>query len=86
MRPARGRPLLLQRLPLGRRRTVLLPEAHPRLGAGVRLETTIVSTPNGTKSRALVAADLAHVAWAVNLNCLGFHVWPYLAADAGAHG
>ena len=32
-------------------------------------------------SRALVAADLAHVAWAVNLGCLGFHVWPYLAAD-----
>ena len=28
-----------------------------------------------------MAADLAHVAWAVNLGCLGFHVWPYLAAD-----
>jgi DNA primase len=25
-----------------------------------------------------VAADLAHIAWAVNLGCLGFHVWPYL--------
>src|SRR5262249_56388908 len=45
------------------------------------LETTIVSTPNGTTSRALVAADLAHVVWAVNLGCLGFHVWPNLAAD-----
>ena len=40
------------------------------------LTTTIVSTPNGTSSRALVIADLAHVAWAVNLGCLGFHVWP----------
>jgi len=29
----------------------------------------------------LVAADLAHVLWAVNLACLGFHVWPTLAAD-----
>ena len=67
-------------LPSRRGRAVLLPEAHPRLGAEW-LETTIVSTPNGTTSRALVAADLAHVAWAVNLNCLGFHVWPYLAAD-----
>ena len=28
-----------------------------------------------------MAADVAHVAWAVNLACLGFHVWPYLAAD-----
>jgi DNA ligase D-like protein (predicted polymerase) len=43
------------------------------------LETTIVSTPNGTTSRALVLADLAHVVWAVNLACLGFHVWPYRA-------
>ena len=43
------------------------------------LETTIVSTPNGTTSRALVLADMAHVVWAVNLACLGFHVWPYLA-------
>ena len=45
------------------------------------LETTIVSTPNGTTSRALVAADVAHVAWAVNLGCLGFHVWPNTADD-----
>ena len=45
------------------------------------LQTTIVSTPNGTTSRALVLADMAHVVWAVNLACLGFHVWPYLGDD-----
>ena len=45
------------------------------------LQTTIVSTPNGTTSHALVVADLAHVVWAVNIGCLGFHPWPYLAAD-----
>ena len=28
-----------------------------------------------------MAADVAHVAWAVNLACLGFHVWPYRADD-----
>jgi DNA primase len=28
-----------------------------------------------------VAADVAHVAWAVNLACLGFHVWPFRAQD-----
>ena len=28
-----------------------------------------------------MAADVAHVAWAVNLACLGFHVWPNTAAD-----
>jgi hypothetical protein len=46
------------------------------------LQTTIVSTPNGTSSRALVVADMAHVVWAVNLACLGFHVWPYLRDHA----
>jgi DNA ligase D-like protein (predicted polymerase) len=40
-----------------------------------------VQTVNGTPSRALVAADVAHVAWAVNLACLGFHVWPFRADD-----
>jgi DNA ligase D-like protein (predicted polymerase) len=38
-----------------------------------------VQTPNGTPSNALVPVDLAHVAWAVNIGCLGFHPWPYLA-------
>jgi DNA ligase D-like protein (predicted polymerase) len=41
----------------------------------------VVSTPNGTTSDALVVADLAHVWWAVNLACLGFHVWPTRASD-----
>jgi DNA ligase D-like protein (predicted polymerase) len=45
------------------------------------LVTTIVATPNGTTSRALVVADVAHVLWAVNLGCLGFHVWPSRASD-----
>jgi DNA ligase D-like protein (predicted polymerase) len=45
------------------------------------LQTTTVATPNGTTSQALVAADIDHVLWAVNLGCLGFHVWPYLAGD-----
>ena len=26
-------------------------------------------------------ADLAHVVWAVNLGCIGMHVWPFQAAD-----
>ena len=28
-----------------------------------------------------VAADIAHVVWAVNMGCLGFHVWPVRADD-----
>jgi DNA ligase D len=75
-----GRPVLLQRFPHGAGGSSFfqkrVPESRPDW-----LETTIVSTPNGTTSQALVAADLAHVLWAVNLACLGFHVWPTQAAD-----
>jgi DNA ligase D len=80
MRTMGGRPLLLERYPNGATGSSFyqkrIPESAPEW-----LETTTVSTPNGTTSRALVAADLAHIAWAVNIGCLGFHVWPYLAAD-----
>jgi DNA ligase D len=80
MRAMRGRPVLLQRYPNGAGGSSFfqkrVPEARPEW-----LETTIVSTPNGTLSRALVAADLGHILWAVNLGCLGFHVWPSRAAD-----
>jgi DNA ligase D len=75
-----GRPVLLQRFPNGAGGPSFfqkrVPEKHPDW-----LKTTVVSTPNGTTSDALVAADLAHVLWAVNLACLGFHVWPYQASD-----
>lgn len=75
-----GRPVLLQRFPHGAGKPSFfqkrVPESRPDW-----LQTTIVSTPNGTTSQALVAADLAHVVWAVNLACLGFHVWPNRADD-----
>lgn len=70
-----GRPVLLQRFPAGADGSSFfqkrVPESRPSW-----LQTAEVTTPNGTTSDALVAADLAHVAWAVNLGCLGFHVWP----------
>lgn len=80
MRTMGGRPLLLQRFPNGATGPSFFQKRIPE-SAPDWLETTTVSTPNGTQSRALVAADIAHVAWAVNMGCLGFHVWPYLAAD-----
>lgn len=80
LRAMRGRPVLLQRFPNGVGGSSFfqkrVPDARPDW-----LQTAIVSTPNGTTSRALVAADLAHVLWAVNLGCLGFHVWPSMAKD-----
>lgn len=80
LRALGGRPTMLQRFPDGAGGKSFYQKRVPK-GAPDWLETTVVSTPNGTTSDALVLADLAHVVWAVNLGCLGFHPWPYLAAD-----
>jgi DNA ligase D len=77
LRASGGRPTLLQRFPNGAQGKSFFQKRVPE-SAPEWLQTTIVSTPNGTTSRALVLADMAHVVWAVNLACLGFHVWPYL--------
>lgn len=76
LRAAGGRPTLMQRFPGGAQGKSFFQKRVPE-SAPDWLQTTIVSTPNGTTSRALVLADMAHVAWAVNLACLGFHVWPH---------
>jgi DNA ligase D len=80
MRTMGGRPVLLQRFPEGAAGPSFFQKRVPK-NAPEWLQTTVVSTPNGTTSQALVAADTDHVLWAVNLGCLGFHVWPYLASD-----
>src|SRR5438067_12049142 len=80
LRAMGGRPVLLQRFPDGASGPSFFQKRVPK-NAPEWLQTTIVSTPNGTTSQALVAADIEHVLWAVNLGCLGFHVWPYLADD-----
>jgi DNA ligase D len=74
MRAVGGRPTLMQRFPHGAEGSSFFQKRVPET-APEWLKTTIVSTPNGTTSRALVLADTAHVVWAVNLAC---HVWPYL--------
>lgn len=78
MRWIRDRPVLLERYPNGvggksffQKR---IPESAPEW-----LVTTTVQTINGTPSRALVIADLAHVLWAANQGVLGLHVWQYTA-------
>jgi len=76
-----GRPVLLQRFPGGATGPSFFQKRVAPTKADPWLTTTVVSTPNGTTSDALVAVDLAHVLWAVNMGCLGFHVWPNTAAD-----
>jgi DNA ligase D len=80
MTAIRGRPVLMQRFPSGVDGSNFFQKRVPKERPDW-LETSVVSTPNGTTSQALVAADLAHLLWAVNLGCLGFHVWPNLASD-----
>jgi DNA ligase D len=80
LRTMGGRPVLLQRFPEGAGGPSFFQKRVPKT-APDWLITTTVATPNGTTSQALVVADIEHVLWAVNLGCLGFHVWPYLASD-----
>lgn len=76
-----GRPAMLQRFPNGVGGKSFYQKRVPS-GAPDWLSTAEMATPNGTTSNALVLADMAHTVWAVNLGCLGFHVWPcYDIAD-----
>lgn len=70
-----GRPAMLQRFPDGVGGKNFYQKRVPA-GAPDWVVTAEMATPNGTTSNALVLTDMAHVAWAVNLGCLGFHVWP----------
>ncbi len=82
MRTVGGRPVLLQRFPAGASGPSFFQKRVPK-AVPPWLQTTVVSTPNGTTSQALVVPDIDHVLWAVNQGCLGFHVWPYRADDPG---
>ena len=73
-----NRPLMLERYPHGAGEKSFFQKRVPK-NAPSWLRTATVSTPNGTSSDALVAADIAHIVWGVNLGCLGFHAWPYRA-------
>ncbi len=82
LRAMGDRPTLMQRFPDGASGKSFFQKRVPN-GAPDWLRTATMSTPNGTTSNALVAADIAHLAWAVNLGCLGFHPWPLRASDPG---
>jgi DNA ligase D len=80
LRALGGRPVMLQRFPQGAGGPSFFQKRVPK-NAPEWLRTATVTTVNGTPSRAMVVADIAHLAWAVNLGCLGFHPWPFLADD-----
>ena len=72
---ARGRPALMQRFPDGAAGKSFFQKRVPaarRRGCRRRWSRP----PTARRPTRSVLADLAHVVWAVNLGCLGFHVWP----------
>jgi DNA ligase D len=77
---AYGRAALLERFPNGAGGSSFFQKRVPN-NAPSWLRTTVVETPNGTTSNALVIGDVAHVVWAVNLGCLGLHLWPFQVDD-----
>lgn len=79
MRTVQGRPITMERYPDGASGKSFYQKRVPT--GPDWLVTTTVSTVNGTPSEALVLADIAHVVYAVNLGCLGFHPWPFHADD-----
>ncbi|MCU0309056.1 MAG: DNA polymerase domain-containing protein [Thermoleophilia bacterium] len=50
-------------------------------GAPEWLQTAVVRFPSGRSARELVAADAAHLVWAVNLGVIDFNPWPVRRAD-----
>src|SRR3546814_14583321 len=72
MRTIGDRPVLLQRFPEGAGGSSCFQKRVPK-SAPPWLTTTIVSTPKGTTSDALAAADPAHLLRAVKQGCLGLH-------------
>ena len=80
MRTLNDRPVLLERYPNGVRGKSFFQKRIPE-SAPDWLQTTTVETINGTPSRALVIADLAHVLWAANQGVLGLHVWQFRASE-----
>jgi DNA ligase D len=75
LRAIGGRPILMERYPDGASGKSFFQKRVPK-SAPDWLTTVTVETVNGTPSDALVAIDAAHLVWAVNLGCLGFHAWP----------
>ena len=80
LRAVGARPILMERYPDGATGKSFFQKRVPS-SAPEWLRTTTVATVNGTTSDALVAVDAAHLAWAVNLGCLGFHTWPFRYDD-----
>jgi DNA ligase D len=76
LRALRERPTTLQRFPGGIDGEMFYQKRVPARGVPPWLETAQIAFPSGRKADELCPTDLAHVAWAAQMNAIVFHPWP----------
>jgi DNA ligase D-like protein (predicted polymerase) len=75
------RPTMLKRYPEGAAGEFFYQKRVPEKGRPDWLETCTVSFPSGRSATELCPTDVAHVLWAVNMNCLDLNPWPVRRHD-----
>jgi DNA ligase D-like protein (predicted polymerase) len=75
------RPTMLKRYPEGAAGEFFYQKRVPEKGRPDWLETCTVSFPSGRSATELCPVDVAHVLWAVNMNCLDLNPWPVRRHD-----
>jgi DNA ligase D len=81
MRALRHRPTTLQRFPDGVDGEAFYQKRAPTRGVPPWLQTATITFPSGRTAAELCPGDLAHVAWAAQMNTIVFHPWPVRSAD-----
>jgi DNA ligase D-like protein (predicted polymerase) len=75
------RPTVLKRYPEGAEGEFFYQKRVPEKGRPAWLETCTVSFPSGRSAEELCPVDVAHLLWAVNMNCLDLNPWPVRRGD-----
>jgi DNA ligase D len=76
LRALRNRPTTLQRFPEGIDGEMFFQKRIPTRGVPPWVQTAQIKFPSMRTAEELCPADLAHVAWAVQLGTVVFHPWP----------
>ncbi|HZQ28846.1 MAG TPA: non-homologous end-joining DNA ligase [Acidimicrobiales bacterium] len=81
LRGVRERPTVMKRYPQGAEGEFFYQKRVPVKGRPPWLETCTVSFPSGRSAEELCPIDVAHILWAVNMNCLDLNPWPVRRHD-----
>jgi DNA ligase D-like protein (predicted polymerase) len=75
------RPTVMKRYPEGAEGEFFYQKRVPEKGKPDWLQTCTVSFPSGRSATELCPVDVAHILWAVNMNCLDLNPWPVRRDD-----